>query len=484
MTDPFEVVLAAVRAAELAGARYADARVVRVERESLTAHDGEIAAAERGEELGVGVRALAGGAFGFAAAPLAALDGAGAALAASLGARAVEVARALGRARRRPVEWEARAPVEGEHETPVAEDPFALPLAAKLALLRDADRGMLGREGIVLREASYHARRCERWYASSEGTRWRQLAVRTGGGIAATARAHGEVQRRSAPTSFGGNSLAGGFERARALGLEAAGPRTCDEALLLCSAAPCPPGRRALIAGSSQLALQIHESVGHPSELDRALGQELDLAGSSFLAPGDEGSLRFGSEAIDLVADPALEGGLDARAFDDDGLRARRFELVRAGVFVGWHAAREHAARAEACGVVRAESWWDPPIVRMTNVSLAPGSWTLARLVAATEDGVLCDTPRTWSIDERRVEFQFTTEIGWEIRDGRVVRVVREPTYQGTTLAFWRSCDAVCDDTGFATWGIQDCGKGNPLQLAEMSHGAAPARFRDVRFVR
>jgi len=216
-------------------------------------------------------------------------------------------------------------------------------------------------------------------------------------------------------------------------------------------------------------------------------GHEVDLAGESFATIDKLGAFRYGSDLVNLVADSTIPGGLDTRGWDDDGVRSGTWHVVENGVFRGYHTNREWAAAfggAPSRGTNRAEGWYSPPIIRITNLSLMPGTWTLDDLVADTEDGVLCDTVKMWSIDQRRLNFQFTTEIGWEIKDGKRGRMLRKATYQGTTPEFWRSCDAICDESHWQLWGVPNCGKGNPMQVAEMSHGASPARFRDVTFVR
>jgi TldD protein len=472
----------AVRAAQLAGATYADARGERARFEELCVKNGRLAGAVEREEAGVGVRVLADGAWGFAAAACG-----GPSDAAELARRAVRAARSLAGLRREPVRLADVAPARGEYATPVRVDPFAMRAAEKLDFLREAERALDGRPEVVLREAQCSSKRRELWFASSAGASVHQVLVRCGAGVAATGRRRRRGRAPQLPASFDGQSQAGGFECALELGLAEAGPRVRDEAIALCAAEPCPAGVRDLILSGNLLMLQIHESVGHASELDRALGFESDLAGHTFLTPADAGALRFGSEHVDLVADLTSPGGLATRGFDDEGSPARSWPIVRRGVFAGWQADREHgpsAAGAAVGAASRAQSWYHPPIVRMANLSLMPGAWTLDDLVADTQDGVLCDTVKMWSIDQRRWNFQFTAELGWEIKDGVRTRMLRVPTWQGRTLDFWRSCDAVCDAAHWRLWGVTNCGKGNPVQEAEMSHGAAPARFRGATFVR
>jgi TldD protein len=476
----------AVAEALAQGAELADARVNRLEREDLVLRNGELAIADAPIEIGIGVRACVSGTWGFAAAPV----GSGSSakdVALDLARRAVRAARELSPARTKPIELAPCPPARAEHATPVAIDPFGVPLADKLDLLTAADASMRGADATVAREAGVSSRREEQWFASSDGASIVQRLVRTGAGIATTAAAYGLVQRRSYPASFGGNFKSGGFEHVLSFDLPAHGARIRDESVALCGADPCPAGERTLILAGNQLMLQIHESVGHATELDRVFGSEVDLAGASFATPEKLGSFRFGSPIVNLVADSTIDGGLDTRGFDDDGAPSSRWHVVKDGVLVGYLTDREFARRigepsSRACA--RADGWYHPPIIRITNLSLMPGTWKLGDLIADTEDGVLCDTVKTWSIDQRRSNFQFTTEIAWEIRDGKIGRMLRDATYQGSTPEFWRSCDAICDASHWELWGVPNCGKGNPMQIAEMSHGCSPARFRGVTFVR
>ena len=483
-----DVARLAVDAAMKRGADHADARIVRIATERLAVQGGAVAEADAPEEFGIAVRAFKDGAVGHAAAP-----GSPRTLrevAPGVARRAFAVARDLAPLRRRPVSLDrGAAAAEGSYATPVREDPFQVPLEEKLDLLLRADRGLGGRREIVATLARMELRRVEQWTATSDGGRTHQVRVRSGGKIEATSRAAGVVERRSHPNGMGGDFRAGGYEVIRGLGLAEQAERVRDEAIALCHAAPCPGGKRTLILGTAQLALQIHESVGHPLELDRMLGGERDLAGGSFAGPGADlsGDLRYGSDLVSFVADPTAECGLDTRGWDDDNVPSEPFDLVRDGALVGAQSGRISAGLAgrpagTACS--RAAGWWAPPIDRITNVSLAPGAGSLEDLIASSEDGtIFADTVRTWSIDQQRRNFQFTCEVAWEIRGGKRARLLRLPTYQGETLSFWRSCDAIAGPEAWRLHGIVNCGKGHPMQIAEMSHGAAPARFRGVQMV-
>lgn len=237
-----------------------------------------------------------------------------------------------------------------------------------------------------------------------------------------------------------------------------------------------------LILDATQAALQVHESCGHPTELDRVLGFEAAYAGTSYLMPDMLGSFRYGSEAVTISADATSPRGLGTFGYDDEGVPAQRMLLIDQGIFTGYLTSRETAARFDqpSGGTVRAESWNRLPLIRMTNINLEPGTSSLEEMIATTEHGVYLETNRSWSIDDRRLNFQFGTQAGWEIRDGRRVRLIRNPLYSGSTPEFWNSCDAVAGAAEWQMYGTINCGKGQPGQVIHVGHGAAPCRFRNV----
>ena len=259
-------------------------------------------------------------------------------------------------------------------------------------------------------------------------------------------------------------------------------PRVAAEAVQLLRAPPLPERVTTVILDGQQLSLQVHESVGHPLELDRILGMEAAYAGTSFVGPEDLGRLRYGSPAMSVTADATTAGGLGTFGFDDEGVAAQRSPLVAEGVVAGFLTSRETAAGTGtgSGGAMRADGWGSMPLIRMTNVHLEPGQGTLDELVADTPDGLLLSVNRSWSIDDRRVNFQFGVEAAWEIRGGRLGRLYRNATYDGRTCEFWGSLDAVCGPEAWVVWGVPNCGKGQPFQNARVGHGAAPARFQKV----
>jgi TldD protein len=308
--------------------------------------------------------------------------------------------------------------------------------------------------------------------------------VQCGGSIAAFALDGDELQVRSYPSSHGGSVAAAGWERVHELDLPGNAARVREEVLELLTAPDCPAARTTLVLGDEQLALQIHESVGHALELDRILLGELSYAGSSWVGPGDLGTLRYGSEAMNVTADATLTGALGTFGWDDEGVAAQRTPLIEGGVVRTALADRQSAAAIGlegSNGCARADGFARQPIVRMTNVSLEPrDAGTLEDLIADTGEGIYMETNRSWSIDDRRLQFQFATEISREIHGGELGRLYRNGSYAGITPRFWSSLDAICSAPAWRLWGLMNCGKGEPGQIMHVSHGAAPARFRDV----
>jgi TldD protein len=465
----------AVAAALGSGASYADARVVVRRSQVVAARNQRVERLDDSESEGIGVRVLVAGAWGFACDRR--LDTQGAEAAAR---KACTFARAApgGRSRR-------LAPVEaaqGEFRTAVERDPFAVPLADKVDLCLRAERA-LQHEDVKVTSASVRAQREHKVFVSSEGAAVEQELVECGGGVDAMAARDGITQIRSYPSAHGGLSAQSGWEHVERLGLELEAPRVGQEAAALLRADPCPSAVTTVVIDAEQMQLQVHESVGHPTELDRVYGTEAAYAGTSFLKAEDLGSLRYGSECMNITADATTPGGLGTFGFDDEGVPAARRPIVREGVLSGFLTSRETAAQigSGSGGSMRADSWSRMPLVRMTNLHLEPGEGSLDELIAGVDDGVFLQTNKSWSIDDKRLNFQFGTQIAWEIRRGKLGRMLRDATYTGRTPVFWGSLDAVAGHEEWRLYGLTNCGKGQPGQHAHVSHGASPARFRNVQ---
>ena len=477
----------ALDTAQARGATFADVRIVEHREQAIRTKNGVVESLSETEEHGFGVRVIVEGAWGFASSAVLGREEVE-----RTAALAVEIARASALARREPVDIGPPVTSSGAYCTPVQIDPFGVPAEEKVALLLEADRAMRGVNGVNVASGTLVCLRERKIFANTEGAFTEQEIVEIGGGIVALAVKDGEVQQRSYPNSFGRDQRTLGWEYIQQVDLPGHAEQVASEAVALLTAAPCPSTVTTLILGPTQLALQIHESCGHPTELDRVFGSEAAYAGTSFLTPDKVGILRYGSPVVNLTADATLMGGLGAFGWDDEGVPAQRVELVREGLFVGYLSSRETAARlarlkgwdasaARSGGAMRASGWNRIPLVRMTNVSLEPGEWAFDDLIADTGDGIYMEMNRSWSIDDKRLNFQFGTEIGYEIKGGKLGRMLKNCTYTGITPQFWRSCDAVCDLDHWAVWGTPNCGKGQPTQIAHTGHGAAPARFRDVR---
>jgi TldD protein len=468
----------AVEAAIRAGADHADARVGTDETESLTVRNQEMEGIDRSTSSGVGIRVLAGGRWGFAATDR--LENAEVERTAEL---AVEIAKAASRQPGEPVSLSEIEPVTASWRSPVGEDPFAVPLEEKVALLMEATRRMQGVDGVTFAEAGFDLFRRSTWFASSAGAAIDQVVVHSGGGLEATAVRDGEMQRRSYPNSFRGHIKAAGWEHVRTLGLIEEADRTGREAVELLSAPECPSEVTTLVLDSGQVELQVHESIGHPIELDRVLGMEEAYAGSSFLKPEDRGTLRYASPLVSITADATLPGGLGSFGFDDEGVPAQRVPIIEDGIFQNFLTNRETAAAVgqTSNGTSRADGWSHLPLIRMTNISIEPREGSLAEIIGDTKDGIFMATNQSWSIDDKRINFQFGCEIAWRIENGRLTQLYRNPNYTGITPEFWGSCDAVAGREEWVLWGTPNCGKGQPGQTARVGHGTSPARFRDVQ---
>lgn len=458
-------------------ADYADVRHVQRRVERLSARNGVVNELDTDDADGIGVRVRVGGAWGFAA-----VRGAERADAEVALERALAVARAQPSAPGAALAPEP--PARGHWASPAEHDPFAVPLGDKLAVLAAADAALRTVPEISTTRASYEALHERKLFASTEGALCEQDVTECGGGISALAVAGGESQIRSYPASHDGFVARAGYEHFLGLDLPGNAPRVAEEAAALLRAPACPSGRTTLILAGEQLGLQLHESVGHAVELDRVLGREASYAGTSFVEASGIGSLRFGSEHVDVTADATAPLGLGGFRWDDEGVEAQAVPIIRAGTLVGCLSSRETAAEtglARSGGCMRADGFARQPIVRMTNVNLDPGdAGTLEDLIAATGSGLLIETNRSWSIDNRRLHFQFAGEAAWEIAGGERTRLLRNPSYAGVTPVLWGSCDAVCSPSEWGLVSFLNCGKGEPGQLARVSHGSSPARFRDV----
>jgi TldD protein len=459
---------------------YADVRVVDSREREITTKNGKMGNASSEETLGIGVRAVVNGCWGFASTDDLSTDSLSA-----VAKRAVEIARASARAKKVDTVLAPERKIIDTWVSPCQVDPLTTSVEQNIDLLLRADAEARAVPGITLVEVSMQLRRTRQIFLSTEGSAIDQTRTITGAGIETYSFQNNDIQKRSYPNSFRGQYQLKGYELLDEIQLVENARRVAEEAVALHKAEQCPQGKRSIILESSQLGLQIHESIGHPIELDRVLGMEANYAGTSFLTLDKLRNLRYGSEIVNVVADARLDHGpgLGTFAYDDEGVPAQRTDIIKAGQFTGYLSSRETAnaiGETHSNGTMRADGWNRIPLIRMTNISLLPGTWKLDDMITDTDDGILMETNRSWSIDDRRYHFQFGCELGWEIKGGKKVRMLKNPSYSGITTEFWNSCDAICDRDHWTLWGTPNCGKGQPSQTMGTGHGAAPARFRDV----
>lgn len=459
------------------GAAYADARVIRLQREVLEVRNGNVSGIKQHLEMGIGIRVLVNGAWGFAGNPDLKQNKVEIAV-----QRAVALARDSAHLYHAPVVLAKRKPIITTWKSPFEIDPFSVSLERKLEELFNIDTVLRGVKGVALSDASMDFWKEWQIFVNSEGSEIEQEIIQSGAGYSATAVSESDVQTRSFPSPFGGQFKSAGYEMIATLNLEENAHKIAEEAVQLLTAKACPAGEKTIILGGSQLALQVHESCGHPVEFDRVLGHEADFAGTSFLTQDKLNNFQYGSTIVNIVADATVPGALGSFGYDDEGTPAQKSDIIRNGQFVGYLMSRETAEAYEmkSNGSMRAEGYNHTPIVRMTNINLVPGDFELEEMISTTKDGILIRDNRSWSIDDKRLNFQFGAEIGWEIKNGEVVGIVKNPTYTGITPQFWRSCDAIANEKHYEVFGTPNCGKGQPMQVARVGHGVSYARFNNV----
>jgi len=469
---PRSVLTDLVEAASARRAAYADARAVEREQETVSIKDGAVESVARASDRGVGFRVLANGAWGFAA-----TDRIDAVPLRALVDEAFRRAEASAAVRRRPVTLAAVAAQRGEYHTTLRRDPFTVPLAERIAHLREVDASSIG-PNVKARRSSVAAYRTRKHLVTSDGTDVAQEIVETGAGLSVLA-----VKAGAKPAQRSDSRLTrqAGWEYVEHLDLVARAKRYRDDAEATLSAPLATERPTTLVLTSEFLALLVHESCGHPTEADRLLEHEVAFAGTTFMWPQDRGRLRYGSPHVSMTADATVPHGMGTFGWDDDGVPAMRTKLVDKGIFVGYLTSRETAGALGvpiAIGSARAEGWQHFPIVRMVNVSLDPGSFTYQELLHGVDRGLLLDAPASYSLDDKRQNFHFSTQSARVIRGGEIEGYVRGVSFQSLTPDFWGRCDAVADD--WELHGFLSCAKGEPLQLMRVGHGAAHARFRDV----
>ena len=467
-----DLLAALVHAAAARGASYADARRVERDHESVSVKDGEIEGVDRGSDRGVGLRVLVRGAWGFAA-----TDRTSETALATLLDDAMRRAEASASVQRVPVRLAAQAPQRGSYRTRLGRDPFAVPVAERVALLREADAALRGPNART-RRCGVAAYRTRKRLVTSEGTDVEQEIVETSATLSILAVKAGAKPAQRYDMR---NARQAGWEFVESCDLVARAARYRDDAEAVLDAPLATAGPTTVVLDQPFLALLVHESCGHPTESDRVLEHEVAFAGTTFMWPQDRGTLRYGSEHVAMTADATIPGGMGTFGWDDDGVPATRTPLIERGIFTGYLTSRETAGALglpSSGGSARAEGWQHFPIVRMVNVSLEPGTIPFETLLRDVEDGLLLESPASYSLDEKRQNFHFSAQVARVIRHGELEGHVRGVAFQSLTPEFWGRCDGVADD--WELHGFLSCAKGEPLQLMRVGHGAAHARFRDL----
>lgn len=460
------------------GATYADIRFHDDRNENIGVKNGVVEVLENSNSIGFGIRVLYKGSWGFSASYKIDKE--------TIGKKAREafaVAKASSMVSKEDVVLSKEKAYTDSYKTPYKINPFDVSLDKKIEFLLEIDSLMRRVKGINVSEAEMSFYNKKVTFASTEGSYITQDIMEVGAGISAMAIKGNEVQTRSFPNSFKGQFQTGGYELLETFKLKENAERIAEEAVALLSAEQSPSGTKDLIIDSNQLALQVHESCGHPTELDRVFGMEASFAGTSFMTPEKLNELKYGSEVVNITADATTPLGLGTFGYDDEGVLAQKTSLIKNGLFVGYLTSRETASKLgqKSNGTMRADGWSRIPIIRMTNVNLESGTWEFDDLIKDTEDGIFISTNKEWSIDDKRLNFQFGCEVAYEIKNGKLGKMYKNPTYQGITPEFWNSCDAICNKTYWTVWGTPNCGKGEPMQIAHVSHGTAPSRFRNVK---
>jgi TldD protein len=460
------------------GATYGDIRLMDVSNESIQVKNGRVNVLKRSRNSGFGVRVIKNGAWGFAASSALSRDSVQ-----KVSALAVEVAESSARVKKEDVALGEAPKTNDRYETRVEIDPFTVSIEDKVGLLLEADGVMRKVGGIKIAESKLNFWKTSKLFASTEGSNIEQVIIESGGGITATSVKDGETGSRTYPGFLGGHYKTMGYEFVNALAFPENAVRIAEEAVALLSAPEMEDTKTTVIIDGPMVAIQIHETVGHPTELDRVFGTEVSLAGTSHLTPDKMGEFQFGSPIVNIAADATLPGGLGSFGYDDEGIPAQKSHLVKNGLFCGYLTSRETAPliSQESNGTMRATSWGHIPLIRMTNINLEPGDWRLEDLIADTDEGIFIASPTAPSIDDKRLNYHVSTEVGWRIKDGKLTEMVKRPTYSGISYEIWRECDAICCQEEWEIWGVPNCGKGEPMQLMHVAHGASPARFRNVR---
>jgi TldD protein len=469
---------AALAAARRLGASYADVRVNRLRSEGVSTREQQVQNVARNQSAGFGVRVLVNGTWGFAASPQLTIEEAR-----RVAEAAVDIAKANARFQRKRITLAPVDPVTTSWRSAFKKDPLEVALDDKVQFLLKLNQAAMETKGVSFVDSAMRWISEQKFLATSDGSRIDQHLVRGEPDFTVTAvnNATGDFQTRA---SYAGPQGMG-YEYIETYPWEAEARQAGEEAVMKLKAKSVEAGRYDLLLHPSHLWLTIHESVGHSTELDRALWWEANYAGTSFLKPEDAGKLKFGAPIVNFVADRIQPAGLTTVGFDEEGVPAQRWYLVKNGIFVDWQTTRDLApqvGRKTSYGCLHAESWDSVPFPRMPNVSLEAGAGqtSLDELAAGIDRGILIMGDGSFSIDQQRYNFQFGGQTFWEIQKGKIAGMLRDVAYQSRTTDFWGACDGLGGPETYRLGGAFNDGKGEPTQLNAVSHGCPVARFRGI----
>lgn len=485
-----ELAEVALNAAKMDGASYADIRISRHLNQNISTREERVQNIADTETFGFGVRVLVAGTWGFAASHRLNKEEI-----AAVSARAVAIAKANKSGQKRPVNLIPIKSVKDHWQSPIQKDPFKIPIEKKIELLLAVNAAALKVKGAKYCNSSMLFLNEWKYFASTDDIYIEQNIFRSWPNFVVTAvdSAAGIFETRDSDTA----PMGLGYEYVESCDLVNLAPKMAEEAVMKLTAKTVEPGKKDLILHPTNLWLTIHESVGHPTELDRAMGQEANYAGTSFLSLDKLGKLQFGSSICNFIADKTVPGALATCGYDDDGVACDKWPLVKNGVFVDYQTIREQVAWEEyrqamqagglpvpehSHGCCYADNWASIPFQRMPNVHLQAGTnpLSLDELINDTKDGIYIIGDSSYSIDQQRYNFQFSGQTFWEIKNGKITQMLKDVAYQANTQAFWNSCDAICDQRFWQMGGSYYDGKGEPGQINAVSHGCSPARFRQV----
>jgi TldD protein len=479
----------ALREAKKLKATYCDIRIIRYRDQSLTLHMTpergtgktlEVPGVEEQSSFGFGVRVIADGAWGFAASPIVTPEE----IARIIG-ESVAMSRVNAALRNKPIMLAPTPKYRDRWVSPFDRDPFEVPIEEKLELLRRVGAEIKKEKRVQMSLANLNFRAEDKYFASSEGSSIQQYIVTTYGHISGSAV---DISKGIARTrNYVPTQRQAGWEYVATMNLMENASRIREEVVEHLAAPPVAAGKKDLVLLPSHLFLTIHESVGHPTELDRSLGYEANYAGTSYIKPSTIGQ-RIASDLVTFYGDRTYEGGLATVGYDDDGVKATRFPIIENGIFRHFQTNREQAhlvGETESRGCSFADSWATMPFQRMPNVWLAPGKpeVTLNDLISGVDDGVLIDGRGSYSIDQQRYNFQFGGDAFWEIKGGKKGNMISRVSYQARTPDFWQSCDGIAGPSYWEQFGTTGDAKGEPVQINSISHGCSPARFRQVNVI-